>query len=136
MKFLIVDDSKIARRKISSFVSELGYEVISEAENGLEALKLANELKPDIIIMDLEMPVMNGSEATKKICNVNNNIKIVIATSSINKKDKIAALQNGARKILEKPIARPASVHQIAGFLMSRPGDSYTNQGCHEYHQM
>jgi len=105
MKFLIVDDSKIARRKISSFVSELGYEVISEAENGLEALKLANELKPDIIIMDLEMPVMNGSEATKKICNVNNDIKIVIATSSINKKDKIAALQNGARKILEKPIA-------------------------------
>lgn len=105
MRFLIVDDSKVARKKISSYVTKLGHEVISEAENGLEAFELSNELKPDIIIMDLEMPVMNGSEATKKICHANNNIKIIIMTSSINKKDKITALQNGAKRILEKPVA-------------------------------
>jgi len=105
MKFLVVDDSKVARKKISTYIKELGHEDISEAANGLEALELAKELNPDIIIMDLEMPVMNGSEATKKICHVNDGVKIVIVTSSINKKDKITALQNGARRILEKPVA-------------------------------
>ncbi len=105
MKFLVVDDSKVSRKKISAYIAELGHEVVSEAINGLEAVNVSKELNPDIIIMDLEMPVMNGSEATKEICHHNTNTKIIIMTSSINKKDKISALQNGARRILEKPVA-------------------------------
>jgi len=105
MKFLIVDDSKVSRRKISTYVKELGYNIVAEAENGLEAVKLSNELKPDFIIMDLEMPIMNGTDASKEIITNNKNIIIIIVTSTISKKDKVTVLQNGAKRILEKPIA-------------------------------
>ena len=105
MKFLIVDDSKVSRNKISKYIKELGHESVAEAGNGLEALHLSNELSPDIIIMDLEMPVMNGADATKEIIASNKNVNIVIVTSTISKKDKVTVLQNGAKIILEKPIA-------------------------------
>lgn len=105
MKFLVVDDSKVSRKKLSKFIDELGYELIGEAKDGLEGFTLAEKLNPDFIIMDLEMPNMNGIESTKKIISLNKNIDIIIVTSIVDKKELISALKYGAKKILQKPIS-------------------------------
>ena len=104
MKFLVVDDSKLARNKISRFIKELGFEVIGEAKDGLEALKLSSELSPTHITMDLEMPKMKGNEATQKILALNPNINIILVTSIIDKKELIGAFKLGVKKVLQKPV--------------------------------
>lgn len=104
MRFMIVDDSKLARRKLSNLIEELGYEVVGEAVDGMEALRLSDQLKPDAITMDLEMPVMKGDEAAKKILALNPDIKIILITSIVDKKETARALQIGVKKIMKKPI--------------------------------
>lgn len=105
MNFLVVDDSKVARTKISKYIIELGYHVIGEAEDGLEACEMAKKLKPDFITMDLEMPEMNGIDAAKEIISLSKDIDIIIITSIIDKKVLIDALRNGVKKVLRKPIS-------------------------------
>lgn len=63
---LIVDDSAMIRRIVSQLIQQIGHQTIT-AENGLQGYELASEIRPDMIIMDIEMPVMNGFEATWKI---------------------------------------------------------------------
>lgn len=104
MKFLIVDDSKLARNKMANFITELGYEVVGEAVDGLEALRLASELSPTHITMDLEMPKMKGNEASQKILALNPDINIILITSIVDKKELIQALKLGVKKVLTKPV--------------------------------
>lgn len=103
--FLIVDDSTIARKKLLDFVQNLGYKNIDEAEDGLIAVNKFKEKKYDYIIMDLEMPNMKGNEASKRILQLNPNIKIILVTSIIDKKELIGALNIGVKKILRKPVS-------------------------------
>jgi two-component system chemotaxis response regulator CheY len=104
MKFLVVDDSNISRKKIKDMISELGYEVIGEACDGLDAIEKAKELSPTYITMDLEMPNMKGDEAAKKILEIHKDINIILITSIINQQEIINALKIGAKKFLQKPI--------------------------------
>jgi len=68
IKIVLVDDHQIMREGIRAMLDlEKGLEVVSEAENGREALEIALDIKPDIIIMDINMPDMNGTEATRRI---------------------------------------------------------------------
>lgn len=103
--FLIVDDSRIARQKFSKFASELESNVIDEAEDGLIACKLFAKNRYDYIIMDLEMPNMNGNEAAKIMLSQNPDINIILVTSLIDKKELNAALNIGIKKILKKPVS-------------------------------
>jgi len=79
IKLLLVDDHKIVRDGMRSLLSE-GREisVIGEAENGRQAVALAKELKPDVILMDIAMPDMNGIEAASQIIRENERIKVLI----------------------------------------------------------
>ena len=67
LKILLADDEAILRLDLREMLTDAGHEVIGEAANGEEAVKLARELKPEFIIMDVKMPVMDGLEATKLI---------------------------------------------------------------------
>ncbi len=81
MKAIIVDDNKNFREGFRYFLEvEKKIEVMSEATTGKEALELKNLIQADIIFMDIEMPEMNGIEATKKILQKNSNIKIIGVT--------------------------------------------------------
>ena len=103
MKFLVVDDSKIARARICDYIKELGYEVIGEASDGIEAIKKYKELLPNIITIDLEMPNMKGIESSKEIIRLNPNINIILVTSIIDKKEVINALKVGVKQVIQKP---------------------------------
>ncbi len=103
-KFLVVDDSKIARQKLSEFIKELNFSVIHEAEDGVIAVERFKKIAYDYIIMDLEMPNMKGNEASKLMLEINPNINIILVTSIVDKKELIGALKIGVRKILRKPV--------------------------------
>lgn len=82
IKVLFVDDHEMVRIGVSAYLSaQPDIEVIGEADNGLKAVELALELRPDIILMDLVMPEMDGIEATKRIIEKWPEAKIIIVTS-------------------------------------------------------
>jgi len=104
LKFLIVDDSKISRKRLSNLLKEMGYEIIYEAVDGLDAISQFKKHNVDYILMDLEMPKMNGDIASKEIINLNPDVHIILVTSIIDKKELVGALRAGVEKILQKPI--------------------------------
>jgi DNA-binding NarL/FixJ family response regulator len=97
IKVLIVDDHHVVRRGLMFFLkTQKDIQIIGEAANGEEAVKLVSELRPDVVIMDLVMPVMDGIEATKKIKETSPNTKILILTSFADQDHVIPAIRAGA----------------------------------------
>ncbi len=79
MRVLLVDDSAAARRIVRVLLEDnTGFEVCGEAENGREGIEKAQELRPDLIVMDLLMPVMNGMDATRAIRHIMPSVPIVL----------------------------------------------------------
>jgi two-component system, NarL family, response regulator DegU len=101
-RILIVDDHKMMREALRSLLEErLGYECVAEANDGYEAVKKVKEFRPDIVMMDITLPNINGIEATRLIKSEQSDIKVVVlsmhATPVVG--DDIAALQEQSRKI-------------------------------------
>ena len=97
IKILLVDDHEMVRIGVSAYLQiQPDMEVIGEAVNGLEAVEKALELRPDIILMDMVMPVMNGAEATKKIIGQWPEAKVMIITSFLDDDKVYPALEAGA----------------------------------------
>lgn len=97
IRLLIADDHHVVRRGLVFFLkTQKEIEVIAEAKNGQEAVEMAEQLKPDIILMDLDMPVMNGIEATRLIKLSDSNVKIMILTSFSDQDHVIPAIEAGA----------------------------------------
>lgn len=110
IKVLVVDDSELARRLLRSFLeNDDDTEVIGEAKNGKEAARLTLELKPDVITMDLEMPVMGGMEAITEIM-ATRAVPILVVSSINDAKNAYAAVARGALDAISKP-----AINEIAG---------------------
>lgn len=103
MRFLVVDDSKIARQKTRDFIESMGYEVIDEAVDGIDAIEKYKRHMPEFVTIDLEMPNMKGIEASIEILKLNSTVNIILVTSIVDKKELINALKIGIKKILQKP---------------------------------
>jgi len=102
-QILLVEDQKIVREGLRALISRMPeFEVIGEAENGFKAIKAFKILAPDIILMDLFMPKMNGVESTKRIKQTNQNAKILILTSHSLEKCVRDSLLAGASGYLDK----------------------------------
>jgi two-component system chemotaxis response regulator CheB len=112
VRVLIADDSVVFRSLLTKVLgSDPVIEVVGEAANGKEAVALADRLKPDVITMDMHMPVMDGFEATRRIMRTNPR-PIVIVSASVEPKDvaqSFRALEAGAVALLDKPPAPTAS---------------------------
>ena len=103
IKLLIADDHAIVRQGLATILSfQPDFAVVGEAEDGQDAVNKAKSLHPDVVIMDLMMPVLNGSDATALIRQENPNTKVVILTSYADSTDLSHALENGAVGILSK----------------------------------
>lgn len=104
-KVLIVDDFELARKMVRSIVEEYGYIVIGEASNGEEAVVAYDTLKPDLVIMDIIMPKMDGIDATVEIMKKYENARIIMC-SAMNKVPVILeSIKAGARDFISKPIS-------------------------------
>jgi NarL family two-component system response regulator LiaR len=103
IKVLLIDDHEMVRLGVSSYLSiQPDIEVIGEAENGKVGYQKAMELRPDVIMMDLVMDVMDGIESTKAIMNEWPEAKIIIVTSFIDDEKVYPALEAGAASYILK----------------------------------
>lgn len=97
IKVLIADDHHVVRRGLLFFLkTQKDIEVIGEASNGKEAVELATELQPDIVLMDLVMPIMDGIEATRHIKSIYPHIHILMLTSFSDRDHIVPAIEAGA----------------------------------------
>ena len=103
LRVLVVDDSLSMRLVIKQLLSSIGHEVIGEAKDGLEALKLYMECKPDVVFLDLVMPVFDGKKTLKKLLQVDENALVVICSSLGSEQDIEYCLRAGAKFYLQKP---------------------------------
>ena len=100
---LVVDDSALIRKVLIKMLNENGYQVVGEAENGQEGVELYKELEPDIVTLDITMPVMDGVTALKLI-KEHNPEALVAMISAAGQKDKLMeALKEGAELFFTKP---------------------------------
>jgi two-component system, NarL family, response regulator LiaR len=103
IRVLIVDDHKMVRRGLAKLIGEFNdMELVGEAGNGVEAVRLCAELQPNVVLMDLVMPEMDGITATQQIHQEYPNIQIIALTSFKEKEKVQGALQAGAKGYLLK----------------------------------
>jgi len=103
LRILVADDHEIVRRGLVSLIkSQPSWEVCAEANNGRQAVELAKELRPAIVILDIGMPVLNGLEATRQILRDNPRIRVLILTITDTDQAVRAVLDAGARGFLLK----------------------------------
>lgn len=103
-RLMIVDDSIFQRRNLGKMAAQMGWEVVAEASNGREAIELYHGFKPDIVLMDLVMPEMEGIDAVERILAMDKRAKIVVISSIGHDEIVDRALTLGARRFLTKPV--------------------------------
>ena len=102
-KILIVDDAAFMRMMIKDVITKNGFEVAGEAVNGMDAVDKYNELKPDLVLMDITMPEMDGIQALKKIKEGDSNAKVIMCSAMGQQAMVIEAIQSGAKDFIVKP---------------------------------
>jgi twitching motility two-component system response regulator PilH len=114
-RILVVDDSATERHMLRGLLTSAGYDVIS-CENGEDAIVKARQVKPDLILMDVVMPGLNGFQATRAISRdpVTKSIPVIMCTSKSQETDKIWGLRQGARDYVVKPVDRELLLAKIA----------------------
>ena len=112
LRVLVVDDSPIIGRKISMLLDQIGYRVVMTAENGREAIAAYRKCRPDVVTMDISMPVMDGIEATRNLVKMFPLANIVMVTSHRHKKIVLEALDAGAKGYILKPF-QPKNVSEV-----------------------
>ena len=100
---LVVDDALFMRTTISNMLEQWGLEVVGHAVNGKEAVKMYRELQPDLVTMDLTMPVMSGLDAVKQIIPEYPDAKIIMITALGQQRIIVEAIESGAKDFITKP---------------------------------
>ena len=102
--FLIVDDSPAVIKRLTQVLEALGHTVLGAARNGIEAIEKTESLKPDVITMDIQMPEMDGLEATRRILQNHPEKPVIIVTAHGQESTVVDAIQAGALHFIVKPI--------------------------------
>ena len=100
---LICDDAAFMRMMIKDILTKNGYNIVGEAENGAKAVEKYAELKPDLVLMDITMPEMDGIEALKKIKAADANASIIMCSAMGQQAMVIESIQSGAKDFIVKP---------------------------------
>ena len=102
-RILITDDALFMRVTLKKILTENGFEVVGEAENGAKAVELYRELMPDAVTMDITMPEMDGLTALKEIRAFDPKANVIMCTAMGQKNMVVEAIQNGAKDFIVKP---------------------------------
>lgn len=102
-KIVVVDDAKFMRMTLANILTKANHELIGEGENGEEAIALYRKLQPDLVMMDITMPVMSGLEAIKEIKKEFPAAKIIMCSAMGQQKMVVEAIEAGAKDFIVKP---------------------------------
>jgi two-component system, chemotaxis family, chemotaxis protein CheY len=102
-RILITDDALFMRVTLKNILTQNGFEVVGEAQNGAESVRKYAELKPDLVTMDITMPEMDGLTALKEIRKADPEARVVMVTAMGQKALVVEALQSGAKDFIVKP---------------------------------
>ena len=109
---LLVDDSDFMRNLLREILEE-SFEIVDEAENGVEAVELYREHDPDLVMMDIVMPIRDGIEATDEIKTENPGANVIMCTSVGQEEQMKAAIRAGADGYITKPFQKPSVMEAI-----------------------
>jgi two-component system, chemotaxis family, chemotaxis protein CheY len=105
-RLLVVDDALFMRKMICGVAAEAGWEVVGEAGNGAEAIALYKELRPDLVTMDLVMPIMGGLQALRQIRALDPDARVIVVTALDQKQALMDSIKGGAMDFIVKPFER------------------------------
>jgi DNA-binding NarL/FixJ family response regulator len=138
IRVLLADDHRIVRQGIRAILEREGFEVVGEGTNGREAVTLAARLNPDVVVLDLMMPLLNGLEAAREILQQRPGTRVVLLTMHTEEHQIVAALRAGIRGYVVKTQAAEDLVYAIrevaGGEIYLSPGvsrvfvEGYLNQ--------
>ncbi len=116
-RILVVDDAAFMRMMIKEVLTKNGFDVCGEAENGAKALERYKELTPDLVIMDITMPEVNGIDALKNIKAFNAAAKVIMCSAMGQQAMVIEAIQSGAKDFIVKPFQADRVVEAVKKVL-------------------
>lgn len=116
MKVLAVDDAVFIRVTLREMLERHGYEVVGEASNGIEGVKKYNELKPDLVTMDITMPEMDGIAALRKIKQINPQAKVIMISAMGQEKSVKESILAGACGFILKPFNEEQVIRGLSKF--------------------
>jgi two-component system chemotaxis response regulator CheY len=117
IRYLVVDDSIFARKNLARMVESFGGSVAGEAGDGCAAITEYTRTLPDVVLMDIIMPQMEGIEAAEKILRRYPQARVVMVSSVGYQENIIAALQKGARHFVQKPV-KPEILYDVVKYVM------------------
>ena len=122
IRILLADDHLIVRMGIASILSfEKDMELVGETDNGADAVRLAHELKPDVVVMDLKMPKLSGADATMRIHAADPEVKVLMLTTFGTSAELKKAMDGGAAGALLKNSSQTASANASHGGTSQKP---------------
>ena len=121
VRYLVVDDSVFARKNLARIVETFGGQVAGEAEDGMTAITEYERTNPDIVLMDITMPQLEGIEAAEKIVSQHPGARIVMVSSVGYQENIVAALQRGARHFVQKPV-KPEVLYEVIKHVLGEDG--------------
>ena len=119
-KILLVDDAAFMRKVIKDTLSKAGYTDLHEAVDGADAVEKYNSLKPDLVLMDITMPNMDGLEALKAIRAADGNANVVMCSAMGQETMVIDAIRSGAKDFIVKPF-KPDRVLKTVSTILGNP---------------
>ncbi|HEX3028954.1 MAG TPA: response regulator [Clostridia bacterium] len=135
-RVLVVDDSLFARRKLKTILTQAGHEIVSEAANGIQAISEYEKYRPDLVTLDVTMPVMDGVTAVQRIIGNFPDARIIIVSASTQRNMVLSALESGARHYIIKQ-SPDNKVMEVVNSVLSDDGipQKQQNEILHEKKQ-
>jgi two-component system chemotaxis response regulator CheY len=116
-KIMIVDDAMFMRLMLRNIIEEMGFEEICEATNGLEAIQLYQEKRPDIVTMDITMPNMDGYKAAVEIIKLHPEARIIMCSAVGQQRMVLNSIMAGAKDFITKPFDKKRVVDSLTAVL-------------------
>ena len=117
IRYLVVDDSVFARKNVAKMVESFGGQIAGEAGDCCTAITENDRTSPDMVLMDITMPQMEGIEASERIVRAHPDARIVMVSSVGYQENIVAALQKGARHFVQKPV-KAEILYEVIKYVM------------------
>lgn len=118
VRYLVVDDSVFARKNLTRMIETFGGQVAGEAGDGCTAITEYERVTPDIVLMDITMPQMEGIEAAERIIRNDPDARVIMVSSVGYQENIVAALQKGAKHFVQKPV-KAEVLYEVVKYVMA-----------------